>query len=107
MEKFKLVPHNFGNVETDEMAGWIDRVKSINQPIVTVATGLINGKSTYMAAANKASGVHIGKISKEVLSELGGRGGGKNSFAQGTFPSDLDPEILFSKLKKKLEETYK
>ncbi|MCP4704037.1 MAG: hypothetical protein GY865_05465, partial [candidate division Zixibacteria bacterium] len=107
MSKFKFVPHNFGKIEKDEMAGWVDRVKSIDQPLVTVATGLVDGKATYMASANKSSGVHIGKISKEVLSELGGRGGGKDSFAQGTFPTDLDPEKLFSTLKNKLEETYK
>jgi len=107
MSKFKFIPHNFGKVETEEMAGWVDRVKSIDQPLVTVATGIVDGKATYMGAANKASGVHIGKISKEVLSELGGRGGGKDSFAQGTYPSDLDPEIIFSTLKKKLEDSYK
>ncbi len=107
MNKFKFVPHNFGKVESEEMAGWVDRIKTINQPLVTVATGIVDGKATFMGGANKASGVHIGKISKEVLAELGGRGGGKDSFAQGTFPSDLDPELIFSTLKKKLEETTK
>jgi len=107
INKFMFVPHNFGQVDTEEMAGWVDRVKTINQPLVTAATGIVNGKATYMGAANKASGVHIGKISKEVLSELGGRGGGKESFAQGTYPPELDPEILFSTLEKKLKDTYK
>ena len=105
--KFRFVPHNFGEVDADEMAGWVDRIKNINQPLVTAATGVVDGKPTYMAASNKASGIHIGKISKSVLSELGGRGGGKDNFAQGTYPSDLDPEKLFITLENKLKAEIK
>ena len=102
--KFKFVPHNFGEVDTEEMAGWVDRVKIIDLPLVTVATGIVNGKPTFMAAANRAAGVHIGKVSKKVLSGLGGRGGGKNNFAQGTYPAELDVDELFRTMETALKE---
>jgi len=101
--KLKFVPHHFGDVDKDEMAGWIDRVKSFQEPVVACATGLIDGKPTVMAASNRAAKVHVGKLLKEVLSRIDGRGGGKETFAQGSYPADLEPDEIFRIFQDKLK----
>lgn len=97
--------HNFGDVETEEMAGWVDSGKSANSPVVTAAIGNINGKATLMASSSAHAELDIGKFSKEILSQFGGRGGGKENFAQGTVPADIDPDQLFKEFENKLKET--
>lgn len=99
--------HNFGDVETGEMAGWVDSGKSANSPIVTAAIGYINGKATFMASSSPFAELDIGKFSKEILSQFGGRGGGKVNFAQGTVPADIDPDQLFKEFENKLREQIK
>jgi len=99
--------HNFGNIETDEMAGWVDSGKSANTPVVTVALGNINGKATFMASSSATAKVDIGKFAKGLLSQFGGRGGGKENFAQGTVPADIQPDRFFKEFENKLKETLK
>ncbi len=103
--KFRF--HNFGNVETEEMAGWVDSGKSANSPVITAAIGNINGKATFMASSSPTAKVDIGKFSKEILGKFGGRGGGKENFAQGTVPADIDPDQFFKEFENKLKETLK
>ncbi|MEW6013983.1 MAG: alanine--tRNA ligase-related protein, partial [Candidatus Zixiibacteriota bacterium] len=97
--------HNFGNIEIDEMAGWVDSGKSANSPVVTAAIGNINGKATFMASSSATAKVDIGKFSKGILSQFGGRGGGKENFAQGTVPADIEPDRFFKEFETKLKET--
>lgn len=99
--------HNFGKVETEEMAGWVDSGKSANSPVVTAAIGNINGKATFMASSSPTAKVDIGKFSKEILGKCGGRGGGKENFVQGTVPADIDPDQLFKEFENKLKEKIK
>ncbi|UCD95603.1 MAG: alanine--tRNA ligase, partial [Candidatus Zixiibacteriota bacterium] len=96
--------HDFGKVETEEMAGWIDSGKEADYPLVSAAIGSVNGKRTYMASSSATSKVDVGKLSKDVLKELGGRGGGKKSFAQGSVPPDVSSEDVFRVFKERLEQ---
>ena len=70
------------------------------------ATGMANGKPTFMASASGSAKklVHIGNLSRDVLSKFGGRGGGKENFARGTFPEEVAPEVLFKEIEIKLKE---
>jgi alanyl-tRNA synthetase len=96
--------HDFGRVETEEMAGWIDSGKDVNYPLVSAAIGSVNGKRTYMASSSATSNIDVGKLSKDVLKKLGGRGGGKKSFAQGSVPPDISSEEIFRVFKERLEQ---
>ncbi|MEW6412044.1 MAG: alanine--tRNA ligase [Candidatus Zixiibacteriota bacterium] len=96
------ITHDFGQTDRDIMAGWLDTQKAENKPVLAVALGNVNGKTTYMAAAsNKATEdfkIDVGKITKELLPKFGGRGGGKLSFAQGTVDTGTDAKQLFDKV---------
>ncbi len=84
---FTLVWNNFDETDPDTMASWADTQKQSNDPVVAVALGTVNGKQIYVAAASgsatKEYGLHVGRLTSELLSRFGGRGGGKPSFAKG------------------------
>jgi alanyl-tRNA synthetase len=96
--------YNFGEVGVDEMAGWIDSGKDVNYPLVSVAVGLVDGKLTYMASGSGVAKIHVGNISRDILKQFGGRGGGKENFAQGSIPESVNPEELFLAIENKLKE---
>ncbi|UCD16492.1 MAG: alanine--tRNA ligase, partial [Candidatus Zixiibacteriota bacterium] len=96
--------HDFGEVEPDEMSGWVDSVKGVSYPMVCIALGAINGKKTCMSAASSTVKAHIGNLSQEVLQNLGGQGGGRPNFARGSVPSEVDSEAVFSAFEEKLKE---
>ncbi|KAA3634124.1 MAG: alanine--tRNA ligase, partial [Calditrichaeota bacterium] len=94
--------HFFGETDRDTMASWIDSKKEANDPVVAVALGLVDDKMTYVGAASKAateSRIHIGNLTKELLAQFGGRGGGKPNFAQGSVDNESKPEELFETAK--------
>ncbi|MBU8934110.1 MAG: alanine--tRNA ligase [candidate division Zixibacteria bacterium] len=98
------ITHDFGPTDRDIMAGWIDKQKDRSDAAVAVALGEVSGKRTYMAAASssaaKEHGVHVGKMSKEILPQYDGRGGGKPNFAQGTVALGTVADDLFESMKK-------
>ena len=60
---------------------------------------------TFLAAATPnavKSGVHCGNIVKDVLTALGGRGGGKPDMAQGGFPTDVDSIKILNSARAKI-----
>ena len=90
--------HYFEDTDRDIMTAWIDSKKEMPSPVFAVALGLVGGKMTYIAAASSQAvdkNIHIGKITKDLLSQFGGRGGGKPNFAQGSVADDTDPSKLF------------
>ncbi len=90
--------HYFGETDRDIMTAWIDSKKEMVTPVFAVALGLVGGKMTYIAAASSAAvdkNIHIGKITKELLPQFGGRGGGKPNFAQGSVDGATEPSKLF------------
>ena len=46
----------------------------------------------------------MGKITKDLLSRFGGRGGGKPNFAQGGVEVETNAEDVFKELKEMLKE---
>ncbi len=105
--KLKYYYNDFGNADPEEMAGWVDSFKGSNGAAVAVATGIADGKPTFMAAASGASKklIHVGNIAREVLGKFGGRGGGKENFARGTFPDNMDQNELFREFENRLKES--
>ncbi len=97
--------HDFGNIESEEMAGWIDGGKEANYPLISVAIGMINGKKTFMSSASAGTKMHIGNLTREALKELGGRGGGKPNFAQGSLPADIDADKVFGVVAGKIKDS--
>ncbi len=94
-----LMTHDFGESDRDTLAAWIDAQKSRPESVVAIALGTVAGKVTYMAAATSAAtdhAVHIGSMTKELLPQFGGRGGGKPNFAQGTVAADTVASDLFA-----------
>ncbi len=90
--------HYFDETDRDIMTAWIDSKKEMASPVFAVALGLVGGKMTYIAAASSQAvdkNIHIGKITKELLPQFGGRGGGKPNFAQGSVANDTEPSKLF------------
>jgi alanyl-tRNA synthetase len=103
----KLITHYFGESDKDIMTGWLDTEKAKPGANVVVALGITGGKPTFLASAsNSAVSEHkidVGAISKDLLAQFGGRGGGKPAFAQGGVAVDTNPDELFSRLKAMLQ----
>ncbi len=102
-----LLTHMFGDTDKDTVSGWLDTHKAKPSPIVAVALGQMNGKLTYMAAASSAAvadhKVDIGLLSRDLLAQFGGKGGGKPSFAQGGVAAETRPDDLFAAFASLLE----
>jgi alanyl-tRNA synthetase len=96
--------HDFGRVEQEEMAGWIDSGKGVNTPIISTAIGIIDDKKTFMSSAGNGAKIHIGNISRDILKQFGGRGGGKETFAQGTIPTDISSDLIFKAVEERLRQ---
>jgi len=96
--------NDFGDVDSDEMAGWIDTGKSENYPLVSIAAGTVKGKNVFMASASSSAHVHAGKFTQNVLSQYEGKGGGKPNFAQGSYPNNVKWEDLVSTAAATLQE---
>ena len=101
-----LITHDFGETDKDIMSGWVDVQKAKNQPLVVVALGMVEEKPVYLAAASNAAvsshKIDVGQISKELLPQFGGRGGGKPGFAQGGVAPGTQTDELFAKVKELL-----
>lgn len=94
----KFWTHYFGVTDRDIMTSWIDSKKDSSEPLFAVALGIVEDKMTYVAAASSKAvkdNIHTGKITKELLPQFGGRGGGKPNFAQGSVDNDTEPTKLF------------
>jgi alanyl-tRNA synthetase len=83
-----LATNDFGDTDKETMTAWIDSVKERNEPVVAVAAGLSEGKTSVIAAASARAvsecKVDVGALAKELFPKFGGRGGGKAGFAQGS-----------------------
>jgi alanyl-tRNA synthetase len=99
----RLVTHDFEDTDRDVMAGWIDQQKDRAEPVVAVALGQVNGKKVFVASASSEAvnrlKVNIGAVSKQVLPQFGGRGGGKPTFAQGSVADGTDPRQVFDAIR--------
>jgi alanyl-tRNA synthetase len=74
--------------EIDQIRGLGDRIKdTIGTGVVFLASPAL-GKATYMVmvTSDLAGKVSAGKIMKKIMEAVGGRGGGKDLFAQGGAP---------------------
>ena len=96
--------YDFGRVDSDEMAGWVDSGKGASSPLITIAIGNINDKRTLMASASPSAHVNVGDLSKDTLRKFGGRGGGKPNFAQGSLGESVDSGQIFAEIRRRLEE---
>ncbi len=96
--------HDFGETDLEAMAGWVDSGKGVGYSLISVAIGLSNGKRTYMSSASSALKLDVGKFSEEILGRFGGRGGGKQNFAQGSLPVDVNADDVFKAVEDKLKE---
>jgi len=101
-----LATHDFGDTDRDIMAGWIDRQKDRPDPVVAVALGKVDGKQVYVASASSEAvsrhRVNIGALSKEILPQFGGRGGGKPTFAQGSVADEAEAARVFAAVRASL-----
>jgi alanyl-tRNA synthetase len=109
--RVRMVTNDFGNTDRDVMAGWIDAQKARHEAVVAFGLGMVNGKMTYMASASHRAvsqlSTHVGNLSKQLLPQFGGRGGGKPSFAQGTVAPGTVPEKFFEAALLLLKEEVK
>ena len=101
-----MVTHDFGETDKDIMAGWIDKQKDSAEAVVALGLGQVNGKKTFMASASSQATskfkINIGKFSKELLPEFGGRGGGKTNFAQGSVATETEVKNFFERARELL-----
>jgi alanyl-tRNA synthetase len=97
-----LWSHDFGETDKETISAWMDSRKEMNQPVVALGLGITNGKMAVMLAASSVAiekhSVHAGNLLRDLLSEHGGRGGGKPNFAQGGTPALVDAATLKSRL---------
>jgi alanyl-tRNA synthetase len=87
--------------EIDQIRGLGDRIKD------TIGTGVVflaspaGGKATYMVmvTSDLSGRVSAGKIMKKIMEAVGGRGGGKDLFAQGGAPDQGSIETAIATFK--------
>ncbi|MCK5126110.1 MAG: alanine--tRNA ligase [candidate division Zixibacteria bacterium] len=99
--------NDFGETDQESMAGWSDSIKGMNNPVVSLAVGVLKGKKTFIASASKPAvelGFDTSKHFGAMVKELGGRGGGKAAFARGGLPDDINFDLLIEKAKETLKE---
>jgi alanyl-tRNA synthetase len=97
--KFKLVCRDFGeDADKDVVGVWADEITRPNSPIVALGLFDAGGKRQLAIkaspAAVKENGFHAGNLARSVLPKLGGRGGGKPNFAQGSVADGTNWEQL-------------
>ncbi len=106
-----VITHDFGATDKDTIAAWLDTHKAKNKPLVVVGLGQVNGKITYLAAASSAAvdnhKIDIGELSRVLLAQFGGKGGGKANFAQGGVATDTRASDLFGRMRDLLSERLK
>ena len=81
-----LIVSRLDGQSVDALKTMADDIKAKNENAVIVFASLTDSKITFVAMAGKnalSSGVHCGKIIKEVTTIAGGSGGGKPDMAQG------------------------
>lgn len=81
-----LIASRLDGQSVDALKTMADDIKAKNENAVIVFAALTDSKITFVAMAGKkalSSGVHCGKIIKEITSIAGGSGGGKPDMAQG------------------------
>ena len=81
-----LIASRLDGQSVDALKTMADDIKAKNENAVIVFAALTDSKITFVAMAGKnalSSGVHCGKIIKEVTTIAGGSGGGKPDMAQG------------------------
>jgi len=100
--ELSLAFHEFGDTDRDTMSSWVDSQKERNEPLVALAIGNVNGKTTAVIAGSgtavKSHDLHAGKLAKELFGAFGGRGGGKPNFAQGSVAEGTDIAAMVEKL---------
>jgi alanyl-tRNA synthetase len=78
-------------VMVQEEAGPPDRLRALAQAVAGLPQGVFLGATRTPAgvivASAEDSGVDVGRLVKEVLGRVGGRGGGNARLAQGSLPS--------------------
>ncbi|HET7422844.1 MAG TPA: alanyl-tRNA editing protein [Gemmatimonadales bacterium] len=78
-------------VMVQEEAGPPDRLRALAQAVAGLPQGVFLGATRTPAgvilASAEDSGVDVGRLVKEVLGRMGGRGGGNARLAQGSLPS--------------------
>ena len=105
--EFKLISHDFSEVEMEALTGWMDAQKSRGEKVIAAGLGLVDSRRVFVMGVSSAAmskGAHAGKIAKDFFEQAGGRGGGRDNFAQGVAPADVESAILFSTLRKIVEE---
>ena len=88
LDGFTVVIKHVEVEEIDQIRSLGDRIKDkIGSGVVFMASPA-SGKATFMVMVTNdlAGKVNAGKIMKKIMEAVGGRGGGKNLFAQGGVP---------------------
>ena len=104
--KYNLVLLKLSGYSLDELREISDRIKSRLKMAVIFIAATINNKASYVLAATDdavESGIHSGRILKEVLKKCDGSGGGRPHLAQGGGTSPDKIEKAFTNLKEVLE----
>lgn len=102
-----LRTNDFGEVRPEEMEAWVDSGKGLKFPAVTCAVTSGVEIPTFMCSASGSVDLDIGKLSRELLQEMGGKGGGKRNFARGTFPQNVTSKEVFDRFKEKIKSIKK
>jgi alanyl-tRNA synthetase len=89
------------------MEAWIDIGKDAANPTISTAAGVLNGRNTLMVSASGSFEYNVGDLTKDILKELGGRGGGKHNFARGSYPPATLATDIFVEFEKKLDDLNK
>jgi len=106
--RVRVITNDFEETDRDVMAGWFDTQKARHEAVVAFGLGMVNDKMTFMSSASHQAvsqlSIHVGNLSKQLLPQFGGRGGGKPSFAQGTVAPGTIPEKFFEAARLLLKE---
>ncbi|MDQ0148109.1 alanine--tRNA ligase [Eubacterium multiforme] len=94
----KVISYALEDVDGNALRDLGDKIRNKDKKSVVVLISNVNGKVNLVAMATKdavASGIHCGKIIKEVAQVVGGGGGGRPDMAQagGKLPEKINEAI--------------
>ncbi len=101
----------FNNLEKSDketMSLWIDSQQASKDPVFAIALGTIGVTPTLMMTSSGSAisqfELEANKIANQVFPLLGGKGGGRPSFARGKISSDKSEDEIFNITKNSIEE---
>ena len=91
---YEVIFNSLENLDSKELKSLGDRLKQKNAKSLILLLSRTPKNYMLVMMKGKESPLHCGNILKELMQKIGGRGGGKDSMAQGGAPLNIEVEQI-------------